>query len=48
MTAVALSLFHPLDATVMVLMWNFGVAAVLMVLSGLYGQRLFGWVAPRG
>ena len=47
MTAVALSLLHPLDATVMILMWNFGVAAVLMVLSGLYGRRLFGWLRHR-
>jgi hypothetical protein len=47
-TAVALSLFHPLDATVMIVMWNIGVAVVLMVFSGLYGRRLFGWVAPKG
>jgi hypothetical protein len=32
----------------MILMWNFGVAAVLMVLSGLCGRRLFGWVTPQG
>ena len=30
MTATALSLFHDLDATVMVLMWNFGVAAMIV------------------
>ncbi|MFM0758116.1 NrsF family protein [Paraburkholderia strydomiana] len=48
MTAAALSLFHPLDATVMILMWNFGVATLLLALSGLYGRRLFGWVAPQG
>lgn len=48
MTAAALSLFHPLDATIMILMWNFGVAALLLVLSGLYGRRLFGWVVPQG
>ncbi|MGF6597899.1 hypothetical protein P3T23_002616 [Paraburkholderia sp. GAS448] len=47
-TAAALSLFHPLDATVMILMWNFGVATLLLALSGLYGRRLFGWVAPQG
>src|SRR6516162_11462288 len=28
-TAVVLSMFHPLDATVMIVLWNFGVAAVL-------------------
>jgi hypothetical protein len=48
MTAAALSLFHPLDATVMVLMWNFGFAAMLLVLSSLYGRRLFEWVRPQG
>ncbi|RDK03438.1 NrsF family protein [Paraburkholderia lacunae] len=48
MTAAALSLLHPLDATVMILMWNVGVALLLLALSGLYGRRLFGWVAPRG
>ncbi|MEZ0604305.1 NrsF family protein [Paraburkholderia sp. IW21] len=48
MTAAALSLFHPLDATVMILMWNVGVAALLLALSGLYGRRLSGWVAPQG
>jgi hypothetical protein len=48
MTAAALSLFHPLDATVMIVMWNIGVAALLLALSGLYGRRLFGWVAPQG
>ncbi|WP_175817880.1 NrsF family protein [Burkholderia diffusa] len=46
-TAVALSLFHPLDATVMILIWNFGVAALLIALSGLYGRRLLAWMAPQ-
>ncbi|UUZ76591.1 DUF1109 domain-containing protein [Polaromonas sp. P1(28)-13] len=45
MTAVALSLFHPLDATVMILFWNFGVTALLLAFSGLYGKRLFEWLA---
>jgi len=45
MTAAALSLFHPLDATVMILFWNFGVTALFLVLSGLYGKRLLEWVA---
>ena len=47
MTATALSLFHELDATVMVLIWNFGVAALLVALGGLYGPRMLSWVAPR-
>ena len=47
MTAVALSILHPLDATAMILLWNFGVAALYLLLGGRYGQRLLGWVAPR-
>ena len=46
MTATALSLFHELDATAMVLTWNVGVAALLVGLGGLYGRRMFSWVAP--
>ncbi len=45
MTAVALSLFHPIDATVLILFWNFGVAALFLTFSGLYGKRLFEWLA---
>jgi hypothetical protein len=42
MTATALSLFHDLDATVMVLVWNFGVAAVIVGLGWLLGMRARG------
>jgi hypothetical protein len=47
MTAVALSILHPLDATAMILLWNLGVAALYLSLSGRYGHRLLGWVAQR-
>jgi hypothetical protein len=47
MTAVALSILHALDATAMILMWNLGVAALYLAVSGRYGQRLLGWVALR-
>lgn len=47
MTAVALSILHPLDATAMILLWNLGVAALFLSLSGRYAQRLLGWIAPR-
>lgn len=43
-TAVALSLYHPLDATVMILVWNIGLTAVLLIGSASYGSRLFRWV----
>jgi len=46
-TAVALSVFHPLDATAMILLWNLGVAALYLSLSGRYGQRVLSWVAQR-
>ncbi|HEV8677846.1 MAG TPA: DUF1109 domain-containing protein [Stellaceae bacterium] len=46
MTATALSLFHDLDASVLILVWNVGTAAILVGLAALCGQRLFAWVAP--
>ena len=46
-TAFALSLFHDLDASVMILMWNFGVAALIAGLAGLFGRSAFAWTALR-
>jgi len=46
-TAVALSILHPLDATAMILLWNLGVAALYLSLSGRYGERLLSWVTQR-
>lgn len=46
MTSTALTLFHPLDATAMILIWNLGTAALLVALSGLFGRKMFSWVAP--
>lgn len=45
MTSTALSLFHPLDATVMILIWNLGSAGLLVALGGLFGRNLLSWVA---
>jgi hypothetical protein len=39
MAASALSLFHNIDATVMVLIWNFGVAGIVVGASYLLGHR---------
>jgi hypothetical protein len=47
MTAVALSLFHDLDATVMILIWNLGVAALIAGLASLLGRSLLTWIAAR-
>jgi len=46
-TATALSLFHDLDATVMILVWNLGTAALITGLASLCGRRMFGWMALR-
>lgn len=46
-TATALSLFHAIDATVMILMWNLGTAGLFVGLAGAFGRSMFRWVAPR-
>ncbi len=43
----ALSLFHNVDATVMILMWNVGTAVAFVGFGGLFGRRMFQWAAPR-
>jgi hypothetical protein len=43
MTASALSLIHDLDATVMILVWNLGVAALITALGSAFGARMFRW-----
>jgi hypothetical protein len=45
--ATALSLFHSFDATIMALMWNLGIAALLVGLASVFGKKMFSWVAPR-
>ncbi|WP_322025842.1 NrsF family protein [Burkholderia sp. BCC1977] len=45
-TGVALSLFHPLDATVMILVWNVGLTVILLIATVSFGPRLFRWVGP--
>jgi hypothetical protein len=42
-TASALSLIHDLDATVMILVWNLGVAALITALGSMFGARMFRW-----
>ena len=44
--ATALSLFHELDASVMVLLWNLGVAALIVALGGIFGRSLFTSMPP--
>ena len=45
LTAFALSLFHDLDATVMILTWNLGAAALIAALSSLFGRSMLEWMA---
>lgn len=40
LSATALSIFHDIDATVMVLVWSFGIPALLVALGGLLGHKL--------
>ncbi|WP_175873109.1 NrsF family protein [Burkholderia sp. BCC0397] len=44
MTGVGLSLFHPLDATVMILAWNVGLTVILLIATWSFGPKLFRWV----
>ena len=44
--ATAISLLHDLDATILILMLNFGIAAVLVALGGAYARALLKWIAP--
>lgn len=46
-TVTALSLFHNLDATVMILAWNLGSAVLIVGLGRMLRGRMFSWVAPR-
>ena len=45
--STALSLFHDLDASAMILVWNLGTAALLVGLGGTFWETMFSWVAPR-
>jgi hypothetical protein len=47
MTATALSLFHNLDATIMVVIWNLGTTAAVVGLAGAFGRKMLRMVAPR-
>jgi hypothetical protein len=46
-TSFALSLFHDLDASATILIWNLGTAAIIAGLASLFGRSLFTWMAAR-
>jgi len=45
--STALSLFHPLDASAMILLWNLGTGALLVGLGSAFWEKMFSWVALR-
>jgi hypothetical protein len=45
--STALSLYHELDASAMILMWNLGTAVMFLGLAGAFGRKMLGAVAPR-
>jgi hypothetical protein len=44
--STALALLHEIDATVMVLLWHLGAAALIVALSGTFGSRMLAWASP--
>jgi hypothetical protein len=46
-TATALSLFHDLDASVMILIWNLGTSTLIVALGGALGPKTLSWVSPQ-
>ena len=47
-TATALSLFHDLDATVMILLWNIGLTGLYIGFGCIFAGWLFPQAGPRG
>lgn len=47
-TATGLLVFHPLDATIMILAWTIGIAALFVGLGGAFGRRMLARPAPHG
>lgn len=47
LASAGLTLFHGLDATIMVLVWHMGTVALIVAVLSLSGRRLFSWLTPR-
>lgn len=43
-SAAGVSLFHPGESALMVLVWHVGAVLLLSLLCWLFGRRLFGWI----
>ena len=46
-TATALSIFHSIDASLMILIWNLGAAVLIITLGGTLGPRLLASLSAR-
>ena len=46
-TSFVLSLVHEFDATIMILIWNLGTAAIIAGLAGAFGRPTLSWTATR-
>lgn len=44
-TSTGLSLFHDLNATMMILVWNLGTTVLITGLGTLFGRGMFRWMA---
>jgi len=47
LTAAALSLLHPIDATAMILIWNAGIVALITGFATVFGRTVLRWTALR-
>ncbi len=43
-SAAGVSLFHPGESALMVLLWHVGAVLLLSILCWLFGRQLFGWI----
>ena len=47
LTSTAMSLLHPLDATLMVLIWNIGASVAIVLVEAALGGRAMAWFGSR-
>ncbi len=45
-TATALTLFHVLDASLMILMWNVGISMLIVSFAGIFGRKITARSSP--
>lgn len=46
-TGATIFLFHKVDASLLMLIWNVGVVALFVSIAAAFGSRMFSWVGPR-